>query len=146
MRIVARQVGIDDDGPLTPLLEAIMLTLERLGTPTDRNAVISAEHAAALDIALSQAHRSTDAETERCQANHEDTGAKPTTKTPVPSYEPSGSQLGKSTRLDQVLCMLLEFRLVMSRKVIWVLSVKDMVVDPLLVVAPASAVVAAVVP
>lgn len=34
MRAAARQAGIDDDGPLTPLLEAFVLTLTRLGTLT----------------------------------------------------------------------------------------------------------------
>ncbi len=40
MRAAARQAGIDDDGPLTPLLETFMLTLDRLGALTDRNARI----------------------------------------------------------------------------------------------------------
>jgi hypothetical protein len=69
MRTAARQAGIDDDGPLTPLLEAIMLTLDRLGALTDRNAHISVEHAAALDTALTLARQSANAETERFQAS-----------------------------------------------------------------------------
>jgi len=69
MRAAARQAGIDDDGPLTPLLEALMLTLERLGALTDRNARISTQHAAALDTALSLARQSANAETERFYAS-----------------------------------------------------------------------------
>ena len=57
MRVAARQAGIDDDGPLTPLLETFMLTLARLGALTDRNARITTEHAAALAATLSQARR-----------------------------------------------------------------------------------------
>jgi hypothetical protein len=68
MRAAARQAGIDDDGPLTPLLEALMLTLTRLGGLTDRNARISADHAAALAAALNQARQAADAETERFHA------------------------------------------------------------------------------
>lgn len=68
MRAAARQAGIDDDGPLTPLLEALMLTLTRLGSLTDRNARISLDHAAALAIALDQARQAADAETTRFQA------------------------------------------------------------------------------
>lgn len=69
MRATARQAGIDDDGPLTPLLEAFMLTLDRLGALTDRNARISTEHAAALAATLSHARRAADAETERFHAH-----------------------------------------------------------------------------
>jgi hypothetical protein len=69
MRAAARQVGIDDDGPLTPLLEAFMLTLTRLGTLTDRNARVSADHATALAAALDQARRAADAETDRFRAS-----------------------------------------------------------------------------
>jgi hypothetical protein len=65
MRAAARQAGIDDDGPLTPLLETFMLTLARLGALTDRNARITTEHAAALAATLGQARRAADAETER---------------------------------------------------------------------------------
>jgi hypothetical protein len=65
MRIAARQAGIDDDGPLTPLLQAIILTLERLGTLTDRNARITTEHAIALATTLRDARQSADAETQR---------------------------------------------------------------------------------
>ncbi len=65
MRVAARQAGIDEDGPLTPLLDAIMLTLERLGVLTDRNARITTEHAAALANALSLARQSANAETDR---------------------------------------------------------------------------------
>ena len=68
MRVAARQAGIDDDGPLTPLLETIMLTLARLGALTDRNARITTEHAAALAATLSQARQAADAETERFHA------------------------------------------------------------------------------
>ena len=71
MRAAARRAGIDDDGPLTPLLEALMLTLERLGALTDRNARISTQHAAALDTALSLARQSANAETERFYASLE---------------------------------------------------------------------------
>ena len=71
MRIAARHAGIDDDGPLTPLLDAIMLTLERLGALTDRNARITTDHAAALDIALRDARQSADAETQRFYARLE---------------------------------------------------------------------------
>lgn len=65
MRVAVRQASIDGDGPLTPLLEAFMLTLGRLGTLTDRNARISADHAAAMAAALDQARRAADAETGR---------------------------------------------------------------------------------
>jgi hypothetical protein len=68
MRAAARQAGIDDDGPLTPLLEAFMLTLARLGGITDRNARVSADHAAALAAALDQARQAADAETARFHA------------------------------------------------------------------------------
>jgi hypothetical protein len=68
MRAATRQAGIDDDGPLTPLLEAFMLTLTRLGGLTDRNARISADHAAALVAALDQARQAADAETGRFHA------------------------------------------------------------------------------
>lgn len=68
MRAAARQAGIDDDGPLTPLLEAFMLTLTCLGGLTDRNARISADHAAGLAAALDQARQAADAETERFRA------------------------------------------------------------------------------
>jgi hypothetical protein len=71
MRIAARQAGIDEDGPLTPLLEAIMLTLERLGALTDRNARITTEHAAALATALTLARQSANAETDRFYASLE---------------------------------------------------------------------------
>ena len=71
MRTAARQAGIDDDGPLTPLLEALMLTLERLGALADRNARIGTEHAAALDTALTLARQSANAETERFRASLE---------------------------------------------------------------------------
>lgn len=71
MRIAARQAGIDEDGPLTPLLDAIMLTLERLGALTDRNARITTEHAAALATALSLARQSANAETDRFYASLE---------------------------------------------------------------------------
>jgi len=69
MRAAARQAGIDDDGPLTPLLDAFMLTLDRLGALTDRNARISTEHAAALDTTLTLARQSANAETERFYAS-----------------------------------------------------------------------------
>jgi len=69
MRAAAHQAGIDDDGPLTPLIEAFALTLARLGTLTDRNARISADHAASLAAALDQARRAADAETERFRAH-----------------------------------------------------------------------------
>ncbi|HUB16052.1 MAG TPA: hypothetical protein VMB34_29165 [Acetobacteraceae bacterium] len=69
MRAAARQAGIDDDGPLTPLLETFMLTLARLGALTDRNARITTEHAAALAATLGQARRAADAETERFHAH-----------------------------------------------------------------------------
>lgn len=69
MRVAARQAGIDDDGPLTPLLQALALTLDQLGTLTDRNARISAEHAAALSATLNQARQAADAETERFHAH-----------------------------------------------------------------------------
>ena len=68
MRAAARQAGIDDDGPLTPLLEAFKLTLACLGSLTDRNARISADHATALAAALDQARRAADAETARFRA------------------------------------------------------------------------------
>jgi len=68
MRTAAHQAGINDDGPLTPLLEAFMLTLTRLGGLTDRNAQISADHAAALAAALDQARQAADAETARFHA------------------------------------------------------------------------------
>jgi len=68
MHAAARQAGIDDDGPMTPLLEAFVLTLTRLGTLTDRNARISADHATALAAALDQARRAADAETARFRA------------------------------------------------------------------------------
>jgi hypothetical protein len=71
MRIAARHAGIDDDGPLTPLLDAIMLTLERLGALTDRNARITTEHAAALNTTLREARQSADAETQRFYASLE---------------------------------------------------------------------------
>lgn len=71
MRAAARQAGIDDDGPLTPLLDAFMLTLDRLGALTDRNARISTEHAAALDTALVLARQSANAETDRFRAGLE---------------------------------------------------------------------------
>ena len=71
MRVAARHAGIDEDGPLTPLLEAFMLTLDRLGALADRNARISTKHAAALDTALSLARQSANAETERFRASLE---------------------------------------------------------------------------
>jgi hypothetical protein len=71
MQAAARQAGIDDDGPLTPLLEAMMLTLDGLGALTDRNARISTQHAAALDTALALARQSANAETERFYASLE---------------------------------------------------------------------------
>ena len=76
MRIAARQAGIDDDGPLTPLLDAMMLTLERLGALTDRNARITTEHAAALSTALRDARQAADAETQRFYASLEAAKAK----------------------------------------------------------------------
>jgi hypothetical protein len=69
MRAAARQAGIDDDGPLTPLLDVFMLTLDRLGALTDRNARISTEHTAALDTALTLARQAANAETERFYAS-----------------------------------------------------------------------------
>ena len=69
MRAAARQAGIDDDGPLTPLLDAFMLTLDRLGALTDRNARISTDHAAALDTALTLARQAANAETDRFYAS-----------------------------------------------------------------------------
>jgi hypothetical protein len=71
MRTAAREAGIDDDGPLTPLLEAIMLTLDHLGTATDRNERITTEHAAALTKTLGQARQSADAEAQRFYARLE---------------------------------------------------------------------------
>jgi len=71
MRVAARHAGIDEDGPLTPLLEAFMLTLEQLSALTDRYARISTKHAAALDTALSLARQSANAETERFRASLE---------------------------------------------------------------------------
>lgn len=68
MRAATRQAGIDDDGPLTPLLDAFMLTLTRLGSLTDRNARISADHAASLTTTLDQARRVADSEIERFRA------------------------------------------------------------------------------
>jgi hypothetical protein len=68
MRTAAREAGIDDDGPLTPLLEAIMVTLDHLGTVTDRNARLSEEHLAGLRQILDIARQAADAETARFRA------------------------------------------------------------------------------
>jgi hypothetical protein len=71
MRIAAREAGIDDDGPLTPLLDTLMLTLGRLGALTDRNARISTGHAEALAAVLTRARQSAEAETARFHASLE---------------------------------------------------------------------------
>lgn len=65
MRAAARQAGIEDDGPLTPLLKAFMRTLENLGELTDRQERTSINLADALKAALLEARHSADAETER---------------------------------------------------------------------------------
>ena len=67
MRAAARQAGVEDDGPPTPLLEAFMLALTRLGaSPTATRG--SVPTATALAAALDQARRAADAETGRFRA------------------------------------------------------------------------------
>jgi len=75
LRTAARQAGLDDDGPLTPLLEALMLVLDRLGTLSDRNARTSDEHVAGIHQALTVAREAADAETARFRASLEATKA-----------------------------------------------------------------------
>jgi hypothetical protein len=69
IRAATRQAGVDDDGPVTLLLDAMMLTLERLGALTDCNAWISSENAAALNITLVPPRQAAQAETERFHAS-----------------------------------------------------------------------------
>ena len=68
MRAAARQAGLDDDGPLTPLLEALMLALDRLGALTDRTARASDEHIAGIRQLLTVAREAADSETARFRA------------------------------------------------------------------------------
>ena len=75
MRAAARQAGLDDDGPLTPLLQALMLVLDRLGALADRNARLSDEHVAGIRQTLTAAREAADSETARFRAGLEATKA-----------------------------------------------------------------------
>jgi len=63
MRAAAREAGLDDDGPLTPLLQALALALEHLAALSDRNARRETEHKAELRQILTVARQASEAET-----------------------------------------------------------------------------------
>lgn len=68
MRVAAREAGLDDDGPITPLLQAFMLALDRLGALSDRTARLSEEHVAGIRGQLAGAREAAEAETARFRA------------------------------------------------------------------------------